>query len=332
MSDNSPAMKLIVDQSAGQYYVNGGKLYKPGDYRVTVKGAIPGVTETASTAKTTTYTFTLTDPCDPPTSITFSATSDFNYKITATEENRAIPTFTITPNYCLFDVTRDIGTLSNPHQAVSSPTSYDQVNTRYTTSYGLNLDILGATQTITTTATPRSVHQINTNNQVGATVSDSYTITYVTPCDDPTLAAITVPTQTATTDNSYTGDATWTYTPVTVLGGLCPITLTCESVSGPASVGGFECPCGTTGCTQAVHEAGGTLTSGSFTITRTYDSTAYGAEGNTKTPPGDYTYNLKVSTGGAGAELNKDIVVVQKVLDPCLKTKGITINDVTMNT
>lgn len=324
-------MKLIVDQATGQYYVNGGVTYPPGEYRVTVKGAINGVTETVSTAKVTTYVFTLTDPCDPPTSITFSATSNLSYKITATAVNTAIPTFTITPSYCLFGVDTTIGALSNPHQAIT-PTTYDSTNKRYTTSYSADLAIVGATQTITTTATPTSIHQINANNQTPKIVSDSFTITYASPCLDPALAAITVPTQAATVDNSYTGAATWTYTPVTVQGALCPITLTCESVSGPAGVGGFTCPCGSNGCTLAVHEAGGTKTSGTYTITKTYDSTAYNASGLTKTPPGDYTYNLKVSTGGVGNVLNKDIVVVQKVLDPCLKTKGITINDVTMNT
>ena len=200
------------------------------------------------------------------------------------------------------------------------------------TSYSADLTIVDNTQTLTTTATPRSVHQVDGSNQVAKIATDTVTITYATPCNDPTLAAITVTTQSSTTDNSYDGDATWTYTPVTVQGGLCPITLTCESVSGPANVGGFTCPCSSDGCTQAVHGADGSLTSGSFTISRTYDGTAYNAESSTKTPPGDYTYNFKVSTGGVGAELNKDIVVVQKVLDPCLKSKGITIDDVTMNT
>ena len=123
---NNVEQYLIVNQATGGYYSGGAKTYKPGEYQVTIKGAINGVTETAQTAKTVTYIFTLTDPCDPPTSLTFTPSSDFSYKITDTAVNTPIPTFTITPNYCLYDVTTDIGTLNI--ESSKTPTSYDDGN------------------------------------------------------------------------------------------------------------------------------------------------------------------------------------------------------------
>ena len=170
---------------------------------------------------------------------------------------------------------------------------------------------------------------MNNSKQTPKIKTDTFTITYATPCTDAALSPLTVVTQTATVSNSYTGAASWTYTPYKVKGNLCPLTLTCESVSGPTGVTGFACPCGSNGCTQATHTAAGVKSTGSFTISKTYDSAAYKAAG---TPPGTYTYNFKVSTGGVGTSLNKSFSVVQTVVDPCKKASGITINDVTMNT
>ena len=84
----------------------------PGTYVVTVEGS--GDSSDPPKKQESTYTFTLVDPCDPPTSVTAAALTDQVYTITddaATPYTH--PVFTIDPSYCPFVYSYSIGDITN---------------------------------------------------------------------------------------------------------------------------------------------------------------------------------------------------------------------------
>lgn len=90
--------------------------YEPGIYIINL---LVNVTEATTitngtTNKQFTINFELQDPCDGPTSITVNAATDANYdyKITDTFTPVANTTFTIDPDFCLYEVTSVVGAIS----------------------------------------------------------------------------------------------------------------------------------------------------------------------------------------------------------------------------
>ena len=61
-----------------------GTPYRPGNYTVTIVGTVDGVPAVlGTTLKSTSFTFELVDPCDPPAEfIVETPTDDFDYTIT----------------------------------------------------------------------------------------------------------------------------------------------------------------------------------------------------------------------------------------------------------
>jgi len=159
--------------------------YRPGTYTVTVEGAIDGVAAPVEgdTKHTFTFSFTLTDPCDPPTSLV-ADTSDLTYKITATATTITPVAWVITPSYCKFNKNEVINANDLGLTAITEPS--DDV---FSVFYDADLNLVGKTQTITRTATSYSDYQANTDNEVVST--DTITVTYATPCDDTSLTTIT---------------------------------------------------------------------------------------------------------------------------------------------
>ena len=90
---------------------------------------------------------------------------------------------------------------------------------------------------MTITATSYSIYQSDGSN--AKTATDTFTVTYLTPCDDDTLTTLTDTTQTdPTTTSDYDGGAmTWTYDTYTADPSICTaeLTLSCENVYLPAS-------------------------------------------------------------------------------------------------
>jgi len=151
--------------------------YRPGTYTVTVEANVDNVpTISGQTQKSTTYTFTLTDPCDPPNSITIQAPDpDVDYTITQPALTITPSVFVADPSFCLFTVSSSISTLSGGQTPISESADV------FTVSYSADNAIVGQTQTITRTATSYSIYEANTSNRISSS-PDSFTVTYLNPC------------------------------------------------------------------------------------------------------------------------------------------------------
>ena len=60
---------------------------------------------TANIEKTTTFTITLVDPCNPPASVVASSVADQEYTITDTSRDYKVADFIVTPSFCQVDYT-----------------------------------------------------------------------------------------------------------------------------------------------------------------------------------------------------------------------------------
>ena len=75
-------------------------------YTVTIEGTVVG---SNSVTAETTYTITLVDPCDPPTSVTAQAQTDQVYTITQdVKADYTLVPFLVSPSYCPLTLTYDI--------------------------------------------------------------------------------------------------------------------------------------------------------------------------------------------------------------------------------
>ena len=90
--------------------------YEPGNYTINL---LVNVTEATTitngtTNKPFTFDFELTDPCDGPVSLVVDTATDANYdyKITDTFTPVANTTFTISPDFCLYEVDSMVGPIS----------------------------------------------------------------------------------------------------------------------------------------------------------------------------------------------------------------------------
>ena len=106
----------------------------PGTYVVTVVGGADN--SASSQSRESTYTFTLVDPCDPPTSVTAVVLTDQVYTIT---ENNATPythpVFTIDPISCPFAYSYDLGKITN----VADASAVTRVDNTFSFDYSQDL-------------------------------------------------------------------------------------------------------------------------------------------------------------------------------------------------
>ena len=90
---------------------------------------------------------------------------------------------------------------------------------------------------MTITATTYSDYQTDATN--AKTATDTFTVTYLTPCDDDTLTTVSSTTQTdPTTTSDYDGGAmTWSYDSYTATPSICTaeLTLSCVQAYLPAT-------------------------------------------------------------------------------------------------
>ena len=226
-----------------------GAPYRPGTYTMTIKGQVNEAAEVTSnddprliTSKTTTFTFTLQDPCDPPDSLTLTTPTMVasDYYITDGPATATAPVFTIGPDFCPFDVVPVIGDVSN---GVSVDPITPNGDGSFTIDYSADLSIVDATQSVTITATSKSEYPYNTDSALTAT--DGFTITYRNPCLNEDYVTWTQPAQTSPGSDKYTGvPQIFDYVPYSIVPALCTLTITCEGVTKPddSYTGTLVCP------------------------------------------------------------------------------------------
>ena len=142
--------------------------YTPGTYIINVEGAIDGTSVTS----TTTWTFTLSDPCDPPNSLIVdthhSVASTHNYIITDAMKSIDLPQFIISPSFCKFD--RTVGIMTDTYNTVTETSSQLEVY------YDTDLNPVGNDLSVTVTAKSKSDYQINDSNAI--TTTETFTISF----------------------------------------------------------------------------------------------------------------------------------------------------------
>lgn len=73
------------------------------------------------------------------------------------------------------------------------------------------------------------------------TVSDDFDVTFLNPCLYEESATLTATAQQGPiTDNFSNTQKTWTYSPFTVVPGLCSLTVSCKTITGPSDK--LTCP------------------------------------------------------------------------------------------
>jgi hypothetical protein len=118
--------------------VNNGLV--PGDYIFTYDVSTDlNAPYDAALTKQFTFTVTLVDPCDPPTSLTAATLTNQEYTITDTTKTYTHPEWTIVPSYCPFAYTYDIADITN----VSGVKAISRTGKIFSTYYAENLLPLG---------------------------------------------------------------------------------------------------------------------------------------------------------------------------------------------
>ena len=167
----------------------------------TVVDATSGVT---NESKPTTITVTLVDPCDPPNSVvapTTPAFADQSYIITDASKDYTHPDFVVEPLYCpvtySYVVTDFTDDSSTPASAIT------RVDETFTFEYGADLSPVSPTaqtQTVTVTATSTSIY---TTVNTAVTASDSFDLSFSSPCELSRLTTISSTAQTNPAANDY---------------------------------------------------------------------------------------------------------------------------------
>lgn len=289
--------ELVFSASGADY----GAPYRPGTYTVTVTATVLGVTSPET--RDATFNLVLTDPCDAPVSISLDTPADQDYTLTTTALVITDPhTVTIDPDYCPFTLEYSVTNLSDGSSAIT-----ESPDGTFTVFWDSSRFPAGKTQTVTAVVTSRSDYG---SDSTPKTATDSFDVNYLDPCIDPNVAIVSPTTQPTLPDDAYTGNTiTFTHNPYTVTPSFCPLTLTCEGVSGPS----VFVTCGTIDNNVSMDK--------SYTTTD-YIGTdqVYGDD----MAPGTYTFTFKVSTGGTDPSLNPTFTVDQTLIDPCV-TATLTV-------
>jgi len=306
----------LTFSATGTDYTN--DVRPPGTYTVTITGT---ATESSET-QTATFSFTLTDVCNPLTSLTAPGYVDQTYVLTATGQSYTPTDFVASPSYCPFTTAHTISDLSPASlpDAVSKGSGLT-----WDFAYSQDLLPLGQTQTVTVTATATTAKTSFNSGapNVPTTQTDDFDLTFTNPCLSTTYTTLSSSAQgTSSFTDDYSGASqTFTYTPYTVTPNICPLTVTCKSITGPS-----------TGVLNCVDYP---IDSVSNQVSFSFDTAVYQAGALT---PGAYTFTYTVSTGGADAALNQDFSFTLTLSDPCaaavvtpptFSAQEYTISDVT---
>jgi hypothetical protein len=175
-SGNDNTLSSLIDLATYQL-----GLITPGTYIVTIEGKADKSSPTQSWEST--FTFTLVDPCDPPTSITAAVLTDQVYTITDEGAKYTHPDFVISPEYCPFMYSYAISEITN----VAGESAITRADKTFLFSYSQSLLPVGNSQTVTVTATSSSIYSAAPSVLVD---SSSFDLTILNPCIDPAFVTI----------------------------------------------------------------------------------------------------------------------------------------------
>ena len=212
-------------------YLN--QAYAPGVYEITIQGlAIKAVDMDTLTE---TVTLTLTDPCNPPASVTPPSSPGLENQqliITETGKQYTHPEFVVSPDFCPLTYSYRVGVTEDGVDAVTGRTdrTFDFALSTPVSDYSTEK------QLIQITATSTSIYNnVAPINQVPDTrdATDSFELSFVDPCGLPNFVSFTsTTTGTNTLTDSYSSSSL-TFGPVSVVTdpSFCAVTIKCASVS-----------------------------------------------------------------------------------------------------
>ena len=164
-------------------YIN--ETYKPGVFKVTITGTAGSLTQTAV------IEFTLSDPCDPPLSITVASLVDQTYRLA---DMSAAPythaDFTVVPDYCPLKYTYSETSLTDSDG--NSDTAISRTDKTFTFSYNKDdapVSPVAQTQTVTITATSDSKYPTSFPKK---SESASFDLDFTDPCQSSATSTVTV--------------------------------------------------------------------------------------------------------------------------------------------
>lgn len=168
----------------------------------------------------------LDDPCDPPNSITSPGLTAQSYTLTKQGQGYNAPAFTADPAYCPLEYrvseTKFTNSQGNTQStAISSPSA----NSREF-SFFWDQDDSPLTQTQVVTITAVSKSDYGTTETIEA--EDSFTLSFVSPCNDATMVTIQTTSQTNPNSDAYSNQpVVFTYNPFLIEPSFCRATIKC---------------------------------------------------------------------------------------------------------
>ena len=128
----------------------------------------------------------MTDPCDPPTSLTKVAFENQSYTLTDVDQSYTHPDFSISPDYCTFDYSYVIQAFNDGGNDLATVIKRDGRTLNF--FWDTNKSPLGQTQSVEATGTSTTIY--NRNNAQITDVS-AFTLDFADPCIDADFVTIT---------------------------------------------------------------------------------------------------------------------------------------------
>ena len=288
--DGQPSDGVMTFTPTKEDYVN--QVIPPGDYTVTITGT---VAKKPTLSDDATFTITVVDICDPPSSLDTADLTDQLYPLTKTDYANYTPTgyVTIVPDFCPYTTAISTTLLTNTESAITEASGV------FSFLYSKEIDTTTESQTTTITVTHDSIYTATSTPAV--TSSTDFVTTFDDPCVIADLLTITSKPQTAKLTDNYSGtDQVFTYDPFTVVPDWCDLTIECNGVTGPSDQ---------VSCVELV----------SNSATYNYDGDAY-TRAVDPVVPGIYTISYKIYSGPTAdvTGLQETFSFELELVDPCL--------------
>ena len=153
----------------------------PGTYTFTYQVAA------GTGSETFTIDLVVTDPCDPPTSLTKVALENQSYTLTDNDKFYTHPDFSISPDYCPVDYSYDATTIVDGSDNYAT-TVFISEEKKLQFFWDTNKSPLTQTQTVTVTGTSTTIYN---RNKAPETDSSTFTLDFADPCIDANFVTIT---------------------------------------------------------------------------------------------------------------------------------------------
>ena len=128
----------------------------------------------------------VTDPCDPPTSLTKVDMENQSYTLTDTDQSYSHPDFNISPDYCTLDYSYEDSGFTDSNEMATTAITQDGETSNF--FWDTDKSPLGQTQTVTVTGTSKTIYN---RNNAPKTDSTSFTLDFADPCIDANFVTIT---------------------------------------------------------------------------------------------------------------------------------------------